>query len=182
MRKKGRVREKARDGLNVDSKRSDEALVTLETIHGERRGQARRILEGYRAYCEMHDRMLHLIEDADSRLLSTTAQMGETVSSSSAGDAIGGGLVKLETASNMLQSVDDRICSKLDMALWLVESVIEINPSVGRVISERYLVPAGEEPTFEEIAERLNYSYDWVRHAHLLGLDMVAMLLQDDTF
>ena len=157
-------------------------MATLETIHGERRGQARRMLEGYRAYCEMHDRMLHLIEDADSRLSSTTAQMGETVSSSSAGDAIGGGLVKLEAASNRWRMVDDRICSKLDATLWLVERVVEENPLAGRVLSERYLVPAGEEPTFEEIAERLNYSYDWVRHAHLLGLDMVAMLLQDDTF
>ena len=156
-------------------------MATYETIHGERRGQARRMLEGYRAFCEMHDSLLKLMEDADSRLLSTTAQMCETVASSSAGDAIGGGLVKLETASTRLKRVDDRICAKLDTALWLVERVIEINPSAGRVLSERYLVPAGEEPTFEEIAERLNYSHDWVRHAHLLGLDIVAMLLQDST-
>lgn len=157
-------------------------MATYETIHSERRGEARRMLEGYRAFCDMHDRILTLMEDADSRLLSTTVQMGETVASSSAGDAIGGGLVKLETASTRLQSVDDRICAKLDLTLWLVERAIEIDPLAGRVLAERYLSPAGEEPTFEEIAERLNYSHDRVRHAHLIGLDIVSDLLKDSTF
>lgn len=156
-------------------------MANYETIQSERRALAKRMLEGYRAFCEMHDSLLRLMENADSRLLSTTAQMGETVASSAAGDAIGSGLAKLETVASRLQRVDDRICAKLDITLHLVERVIEINPTAGRVLSERYLVPAGDEPTFEEIAENMGYSYDWVKHAHLLGLDIAAMLLQDNT-
>lgn len=155
-------------------------MATYETIQGERRGQARRMLEGYRAFCEMHDSLLKLMEDADSRLLSTTAQMGETVASSSAGDAIGGGLVKLETASTRLQRVDDRICAKLDVALWLVERVMETHPNAGRVLSERYLTPAGDVPTFDAIGEKLGYSEGHTQRLHIEGLNIVADLLEHE--
>lgn len=156
-------------------------MANYETIQSERRAAAKRMLEGYRAFCGMHDSLLKLIEDADSRLLSTTAQMEETVASSAAGDAIGGGLAKLETTAKRLSRTDERICAKLDITLHLVERVIDINPMAGRVLSMRYLVPAGDEPTFEEIADKMGYSYDWVKHAHLLGLDIAAMLMQDNT-
>lgn len=140
------------------------------------------MLEGYRAFCGMHDSLLKLMEDADSRLLSTTAQMGETVASSAAGDAIGGGLGNLETAAKRIRRTDERICAKLDETLRLVERVIEVNPVAGRVLSMRYLVPAGDEPTFEEIADKLGYSYDRVKHIHLLGLDLAYIMAKDSTF
>ena len=156
-------------------------MATFEKIRGERRAEARRTLEGYRSICAMHDGILRLMEDADSRLLSTTAQMGETVASTSAGDAIGGGLAKLESASEKLRRTDERICARLDMTLWLVERVIGENPYAGRVLAERYLSRAGVEPTLEEIAEKLCYSHDWTRHLHLVGLDIAADLLECDT-
>lgn len=154
-------------------------MATMETIQSERRAEAKRMLEGYRSFCEMHDSLLKLMEDADSRLLSTTAQMGETVASSAAGDAIGSGLAKLERASKKLKDVDERVCSKLDVSLWLVERVMEIHPPAGRVLCERYLVPAGSEPTFEEVAERLHYSTDWTYQLHLIGLDIASSVLED---
>lgn len=153
-------------------------MANYETIQSERRAAAKRMLEGYRAFCGMHDSLLKLMEDADSRLLSTTAQMEETVASSAAGDAIGGGLAKLETAARRLSRTDDRICAKLDITLQLVERVIEIRPNAGRVLSERYLVPAGEEPTFEEIADKMGYSADHIYRLHLEGLDVAAALLE----
>lgn len=156
-------------------------MATYETTQSERRAEARRMLEGYRSFCEMHDSLLKLIEDADSRLLSTTAQMGETVASTAAGDAIGSGLAKLEYAYKKLQDVDERVCAKLDVSLWLVERVMEINPAAGRVLCERYLSPLGEEPELDEIAERLSYSYDWTKHLHLIGLDIAASVIQDNT-
>lgn len=155
-------------------------MANYETIQSERRAAAKRMLEGYRAFCGMHDSLLKLMEDADSRLLSTTAQMGETVASSAAGDAIGSGLAKLETASTRLERVDDRICAKLDITLHLVERVIEAHPQAGQVLDKRYLVPAGEEPTFEEIADMLGYSVDWTYQLHLIGLDIAASLLEDN--
>lgn len=155
-------------------------MATLETIQSERRATAKRMLEGYRSFCGMHDSLMRLMEDADSRLLSTTAQMGETVASSSAGDSIGSGLAKLETAANRLERVDDRICAKLDITLHLVERVIEQHPQAGRVLDKRYLVPASEEPSFEEIADMLGYSVDWTYQLHLIGLDIVASLLEDN--
>lgn len=156
-------------------------MATQETIQSERRAEAKRMLEGYRAFCGMHDSLLKLMEDCDSRLLSTTAQMQETVASSTAGDAIGSGIAKLETMSGRLTRTDDRICAKLDTTLRLVERVIEIHPDAGRVLSMRYLAPTGDAPTFEEIADRLNFSYDWTRHLHLIGLDVVASLTELDT-
>lgn len=157
-------------------------MASNETIRAERRDDARRILEGYRAFCAMHDNMLALMEDADSRLLSTTAQMGETRASSSAGDSIGSGLAKLESAAIRLESADDRICAKLDATLDIVERVIEEDPLAGRVLSMRYLAPAGSEPTLEEIADRMGYSEDYIKHVHLAGLDIAARLAKEDTF
>ena len=155
-------------------------MATLETIQSERRAEAKRMLEGYRSFCEMHDNLLKLMEDADSRLLSTTAQMGETVASSGAGDAIGSGLAKLENASTRLKRTDERICSKLDQSLRLVERVVEINPMAGRVLSLRYLAPAGDEPTFEEIADKMGYSSVHIYRLHLEGLDVAASIVEFD--
>lgn len=154
-------------------------MATIETTRSEQREAAKRLLEGYRGFCEMHDRMLVLIEDADSRLTNTTAQMEETVASSGAKDAIGNGLAKLETASNRLKRTDDRICAKLDTTTRLVERTMEIRPKAGRVLNQRYLIPAGEEPTFEEIAKKLGYSVDHVNRLHLEGLDIAAALLEN---
>lgn len=153
-------------------------MASNETIRAERRDDARRMLEGYRAFCAMHDNMLALMEDADSRLLSTTAQMGETRASSSAGDSIGSGLAKLESAAIRLESADDRICAKLDATLDLVERVIEERPIAGRVLSMRYLSPAGDEPTFDEIADRMGYSVDHIHRLHLEGLDVAASIIE----
>ena len=157
-------------------------MANFETIQSERRAEAKRMLEGYRAFCGMHDSMLKLMEDADSRLLSTTAQMGETRASSSAGDSIGSGLAKLETAATRLKRTDDRICAKLDATLRIIERVIEINPLAGRVLSMRYLTPASDKPTFEEIADKLGYSVDHVKHIHLLGLDIASIVEKDTSF
>lgn len=157
-------------------------MAANETMRRERRDEARRVLEGYRALCAMHDNMLALMEDADSRLLSTTAQMSETRASGSAGDSIGSGLAKLETAARRLESADDRICATLDATLALVERVIEERPIAGRVLSMRYLSPAGDEPTFEQIADRMGYSEEHIKHVHLVGLDIAADLLKENTF
>lgn len=157
-------------------------MATYETIQKERRDSARRALEGYRAFCEMHESYLKLMQDGDSRLLSMTAQMGETVASSAAGDAIGSGLAKLETTSAKLRYVDERICAKLDILAHLVERVIEINPAAGRVLNKYYIVPYDYAPTFNDIAKDLGYSVDRVYALHLVGLDIVANLLEVNKF
>ena len=157
-------------------------MATYETIQKERRDRARTALEGYRAFCEMHESYLKLMQDGDSRLLSTTAQMGETIASGAAGDAIGSGLAKLETTSAKLRYVDDRICAKLDILAHLVERVVEINPAAGRVLNKYYIAPYDEAPSFGDIAKELNYSIDRVYALHLVGLDIVADLLEVNKF
>ncbi len=157
-------------------------MATYETIQKERRDRARTALEGYRAFCEMHESYLKLMQDGDSRLLSMTAQMGETIASGAAGDAIGSGLAKLETTSAKLRYVDDRICAKLDILAHLVERVIEINPAAGRVLNKYYIAPYDDAPTFGDIARDLGYSIDRVYALHLVGLDIVANLLEVNKF
>lgn len=150
-------------------------MATLETIQSERRLSAKRRLESYRAYCERHDQFLRLIENADSRLLSITAQLTENVASSSAGDAIGRGIVALDELATRLRKVDCDICAALDEVLWIVESVTEMNPTAGRVLSMRYLEPSN--PTFIEIAEKMHYSEDHVIRLHQAGLDIAASVI-----
>lgn len=150
-------------------------MATLETIQSERRLSAKRRLEGYRAHCERHDQFLRLIENADSRLLSITAQMSENVASSSAGDAIGRGIAALDELATKLREVDAKICDALDEALWIVESVTDMNPTAGRVLSMRYLEP--NNPTFVEIAEKMHYSEDHVIRLHQAGLDIAASVI-----
>lgn len=156
-------------------------MANHETMQSERRAGARRALEGYRSFCKMHDGLLRLMEDADSRLVGTAVQMGETATSGTAGDAIGCGLAALEAAAERLVRADDGICARLHETLSLVERVNEVDPVAGRVLSMRYLAPAGGEPTLEEIAEELGYGADWVRHLHLAGLDLAAMFMEHDT-
>ena len=156
-------------------------MATLETIQSERRATAKRMLEGYRSFCGMHDSLLKLMQDADSRLTSTTAQMSETVASGTAKDAIGSGIAKLEEASKQLEHVDGMIRAKQEITTHLVMRVIEQHPQAGSVLEKRYLVPASEEePLFEDIADALGYSVDWTYQLHLIGLDIVASLLEDN--
>lgn len=130
------------------------------------------------AHCEMHDQLLRLIECADSRLMSTTAQMSENVASSSACDAIGSGLATLDELANKLRDVDLRILDALDETVRIVESVTEMSPTAGRVLAMRYLDPDG--PTFVKIAERMHYSEDHVIRLHQAGLDIAASVLTCD--
>lgn len=150
-------------------------MASYETIQNERRLSAKRRLESYRAHCERHDQFLRLIENADSRLLSITAQMSENVASSSAGDAIGRGIVALDELATRLRDVDARICESLDEVLAIVEAVTEMHPTAGRILSMRYLEPSN--PTFAEIADKMNYSEDHVIRLHQAGLDIAASVI-----
>lgn len=153
-------------------------MATLETIQSGRRLSAKRRLESYRAHCERHDQFLRLIENADSRLMSITVQLSENVASSSASDAIGKGIAALDELATKLRAVDARICDSMEEAVRLVEAVTDMNPTVGRVLSMRYLDPGN--PTFVEIAEKMHYSEDHVIRLHQAGLDIAASVIACD--
>lgn len=153
-------------------------MATYETIQSERRQSAKRRLEGYKAHCERHDQFLQQIEKADSRLMSITAQLGETVSSSSASDSLANGVVAIDELAGKLRKVDEEICEALDDVLALVEEVTELHPTAGRILSMRYLEPSNL--TFVEIAEKTHYSEDHVIRLHQAGLDIAATLMARD--
>lgn len=160
---------------NNPTKAKERNMATLENIQSGRRLSAKRRLEGYRAHCERHDQFLRLIESADSRLMSITAQMSENVASSSAGDAIGDGIARLDELATKLREVDMRILDALEETVRLVEAVTEMSPTAGRVLAMRYLDPGS--PTFLQIADRMHYSEDHVIRLHQSGLDIAASVL-----
>lgn len=148
-------------------------MATYETIRNEKRNDAKRVLEGYRALCTLNGQMLKLLEDADSRLLSVTAQMDETRGSGVAKDSMADNIASIHEASAKMRVLSSQYGRRLDEAAHLVGEVIDIDPLAGEVLAIRYMEP-GRPPEFAEIAERLGYTEAHVYAKHLDGLDIAA--------
>lgn len=151
-------------------------MATQETIRSEQRDYARRTLEGYGALCTINGQLLKLMEDADRRLLSVTAQWGETRGSGAAKDAIAGNIVAIHEAADRMAAVSAAYAERLDGILSLVEQVTAVDPLAGKVLAMRYMEP-GRTPEFDEIAEELGYSYDHIQRKHAEGLDVACDVL-----
>lgn len=126
----------------------------------------------------MFDKMLKLVESAETRLTSVTSQMGEMVTSGCAHDSMAEQIATLEDQVTKLGGIACRYAAALDESLELVESLINGNPNIARVLTKRYLEP-GYEPSFREIADDMGISEDYARHLHAVGLDMIAEKMMD---
>lgn len=154
-------------------------MATLETIQNERRDAARRVLESYSTNCVINKQLLKLLENADSRLLSATAQMEETRGSGTAKDAIGAHIAAIHQEAERLTYASERIAVKLDEVLRIVERVSERSHLAGKILSMRYLEP-GRLMELEEIASALNYDDEYIRKRHLVALDMAADVIYEN--
>lgn len=146
------------------------------TIQAENREAARRKLIAYRAQCDIFEQLLKIVENAESRLVSVTAQYEETRSSSTARDTMGDQIATLNQQIEKLNAIIDRQAATLDEVLYLINALIPDNPTIARVMSKRYLEPT-YEPTFKEIADEMGYSEDRIRHLHTEGLDLISDLI-----
>lgn len=150
-------------------------MATSETIRSEQRDAARTMLEGYGSLCIINKQLLKLIEDADNRLLSITAQMSETRGSGTAKDAIAANIASIHEAAGKLVVVSAMYVERLDAILNAVERVNGIDPLAAKVLSKRYMEP-GRMPEFAEIGEELGYSEAYMMEKHLNGLDIICDL------
>lgn len=150
-------------------------MATSETIKSEQRDAARTMLEGYGSLCIINTQLLKLIEDADNRLISTTAQMGETRGSGTAKDAIAVNIAAIHEAAGKLIVVSAMYAERLDAIINAVDRVNEIDPLAAKVLSKRYMEP-GRMPEFAEIGEDLGYSADYMMEKHLDGLNIICDL------
>ena len=148
-------------------------MAKSATVQAERREEARRKLVCYRAQCCILDKMLTIIENAESRLASITAMYEEMTSSGTAKDTMGDQIIMLNDQVERMGGICADIGVKLDEVLDLINSLLPDHPNEAAVLSKRYLEP-NFEPTFAEIAAETGFSEDWVRHLHLRGLDLVA--------
>ena len=146
------------------------------TIQAKNREAARRKLIAYRAQCDIFEQLLKIVENAESRLVSVTAQYEETRSSSTARDTMGDQIATLNQQIEKLNAIIDRQAATLDEVLYLINALIPDNPTIARVMSKRYLEPT-YEPTFKEIADEMGYSEDRIRHLHTEGLDLISDLI-----
>ena len=148
-------------------------MATYETIRSERREDARRKLEGYRSLCTLNEQMLRLLADAESRMLSVTAQMGETRGSSTARDALGDNLAAICDVKERMHELCEGYAATLDATAHIVREVMDIDALAGEVLAIRYMEP-GRPPEFCEIADRLGYTEAHIYGKHLDGLDIAA--------
>lgn len=148
-------------------------MAKSATIQAERREEARRKLVSYRAQCGIFDKMLAITENAESRLVSVTAQYKEMTSSGTAHDTMADQLIMLNDQVERMSAICAGLGERLDEVLELINGLVPDHPNAARVLAKRYLEP-GYEPTFGEIAAETGYSEDRVRHLHLEGLDLVS--------
>ena len=148
-------------------------MATYETLRSERREDARRKLDSYRSLCTLNEQMLKLMADAESRMLSVTAQMGETRGSSTAKDAMGDNIAAICEAADRMRELCEGYASTLDETAKLVREVMDIDALAGEVLAIRYMEP-GRPPEFCEIADRLGYTEAHIYGKHLDGLDIAA--------
>ena len=146
------------------------------TLQAERRETARRKLSEYRVQCDIFERLLRIIESAESRLTSITAQQSELIKTSGAKDRLADQIITLNAHIDRLHELNEGHIAYLDDALYLINSLLPEHTLEARVLSKRYLEP-NYEPTFAEIAEEMGFSEDWVKHKHLRGLDFVANVI-----
>ena len=132
----------------------------------------------YRAQCAIYDKLLNILESAESRLTNVTAQYEETRSTNTEHDALGDQLATLEDQVRKLTATCEKMGVTLDEVLWYINALVPSHPNVARVLSKRYLEPK-YEPTFAEISAEMGYSEDWVKHKHLEGLDLVYELMSE---
>ena len=148
-------------------------MAKSATLQAEKRETARRKLIAYRARCGVFDKMLDIVQNAESRLTSTTAQYKETVSTGVAHDTMADQIIMLNDQIERMSDICAGLGESLDEVLDLINGLIPMNPNAARVLAKRYLEPT-YEPTFAEIAVDTGYSEDRVKHLHLEGLDLVA--------
>lgn len=148
-------------------------MAKSATIQAERREEARRKLVSYRAQCGIFDKMLAITQNAESRLVSVTAQYEETTSSGTAHDTMGDQIIMLNDQVERMSAICASLGETLDEVLDLINGLLPDHPNVVRVLSKRYLEPSFE-PTLAEIAAETGFSEDWVKHLHLQGLDLIA--------
>ena len=126
-------------------------MAKSATIQAERREEARRKLVSYRAQCGIFDKMLAIAQNAESRLVSVTAQYEETTSSGTAHDTMGDQIIMLNDQVERMSTIVASLGETLDEVLDLINGLLPDYPNVVRVLSKRYLEPSFE-PTFAEIA------------------------------
>lgn len=148
-------------------------MAKSATIQAERREEARRKLVSYRAQCGIFDKMLAITQNAESRLVSVTAQYEETTSSGTAHDTMGDQIIMLNDQVERMSAICASLGETLDEVLDLINGLLPDHPNVVHVLSKRYLEPSFE-PTLAEIAAETGFSEDWVKHLHLQGLDLIA--------
>lgn len=148
-------------------------MAKSATLQAERREEARRKLVSYRAQCGIFDKMLAITQNAESRLVSVTAQYEETTSSGTAHDTMGDQIIMLNDQVERMSAICASLGETLDEVLDLINGLLPDYPNVVRVLSKRYLEPSFE-PTLAEIAAETGFSEDWVKHLHLQGLDLIA--------
>lgn len=148
-------------------------MAKSATLQAERREEARRKLVSYRAQCGIFDKMLAITQNAESRLVSVTAQYEETTSSGTAHDTMGDQIIMLNDQVERMSAICANLGETLDEVLDLINGLLPDHPNVVLVLSKRYLEPSFE-PTLAEIAAETGFSEDWVKHLHLQGLDLIA--------
>ena len=147
-------------------------MAKSATLKAENREVARRKLVGYRAQCDIFRQLLKIVESAESRLTSVTAQYEETRSHGVGRDTLADQITTLEDQLARLTRVIDEQSHALDEVLWVINSLVTDHPTIASIMSKRYLEP-DYEPTFKEIADEMGYSEGYVKSKHLEGLDLV---------
>ena len=148
-------------------------MAKSATVQAERREEARRKLVSYRARCCILDKMLAITQNAESRLVSVTAQYNEMVSSGIARDTMADQLIMLNDQVEHMRGICADLGATLDEVLDLINGLLPDYPNAAIVLSKRYLEP-NFEPTLAEIAEETGFSESWVKRLHLEGLDLIA--------
>ena len=148
-------------------------MAKSATTQAERREEARRKLVGYRAKCCILDKMLTITQNAESRLVSVTAQYEETTSSGIAHDTMADQIIMLNDQIERMSCICADLGVALDEVLDLINGLLPDHPNIVIVLSKRYLEPSFE-PTLAEIAEETGFSESWVKRLHLEGLDLIA--------
>lgn len=152
-------------------------MAKSATIQAENREIARRKLVSYRAQCDIYRQLLKIVESAESRLSSVTAQYEETRSSNAARDTMGDQIIMLNDQVERLKGMCAKQAETLDEVLWLINSLLPDHPTTTRIMSKRYLEP-NYEPTLKEIADEMGFSEGYVRNKHIEGLDLIYEILK----